>query len=525
MKNKNNLLLGVCLLALLVVGIVAALDQVRPTQGKGLSASPLVALGSGFQYQGRLTNGGTPANGLHDFTFKLFDASSGGNQVGTTITLTNRTVNNGLFTVSLDFGDNAFLGEARWLQMAARVAGVGSFVTLSPRQRLLPVPYSQSATWFGVSNKPYPYGRERQANVSTVITDIVVANDQSAVTIGADGLPFVVYWGAGGAVGNSAANAAHCDNLECTSFTTVPVTVMADDNIALTLGRDGLPIFATAANVGNPLGLKVVHCNNIECTNSTETIIDGPTSPGTGRDVSITIGNDGLALLSYASASSVGNGDLKVAHCSNVSCTSATLTALDTTNNTGWYTSITTGADGLGLISYYDLTNGELKIAHCSNANCTAATITPLGVANGGINTSIATGSDGLGIFTFRGSALSVGHCDDALCSSATITTVDNSSGDIGRDPAITIGPDGLAMISYWDRFNFSTKVANCQNLACTSATTRTIDDRSGQLSSITWGIDGLPLFTHYDGEGAATHPLKVVHCGSSTCAGNQMAR
>src|SRR3954452_2463124 len=210
MKNKNNLLLGACLLALLAVAVVAAVDRAQPTEGKGLSASPLVAIGSGFLYQGRLTNGGSPASGFHDFVFKLFDASSGGNLIGTTITLTNQTVNNGLFTVSLDFGDNAFQGDARWLQMAARVAGAGSFVTLSPRQRLLPVPYSQSAPWFGVSNKPYPYGRDRQINVTTIITDIVVANDQSAVTIGADGLPFVVYWGAGGAVGSSAANAAHC---------------------------------------------------------------------------------------------------------------------------------------------------------------------------------------------------------------------------------------------------------------------------------------------------------------------------
>ena len=34
------------------------------------------------------------------------------------------------------------------------------------------------------------------------------------------------------------------------------------------------------------------------------------------------------------------------------------------------YTSMTIGADGLGLISYYDATNGDLKVAHCENAFC-----------------------------------------------------------------------------------------------------------------------------------------------------------
>ena len=39
---------------------------------------------SAFSYQGRLQDGGTPANGSYDFQFQLFDASSGGNQVGST---------------------------------------------------------------------------------------------------------------------------------------------------------------------------------------------------------------------------------------------------------------------------------------------------------------------------------------------------------------------------------------------------------------------------------------------------------
>jgi hypothetical protein len=51
-------------------------------------------------------------------------------------------------------------------------------------------------------------------------------------------------------------------------------------------------------------------------------------------------------------------------------CTAATITALDTAGDVGQYTAITIGDDGLGLISYYDATSGDLKVAHCSNVLC-----------------------------------------------------------------------------------------------------------------------------------------------------------
>jgi len=102
----------------------------------------------------------------------------------------------------------------------------------------------------------------------------------------------------------------------------------------------------------------------------------------------VTIGADGLGLISYYDAT---NGDLKVAHCADIACTSATITALDTAGVVGEGTSVTVGADGLGLISYADWTNSNLKVAHCSDLACTSATITALDTsANVGGQTSVA---------------------------------------------------------------------------------------------------------------------------------------
>ncbi|HEY3241799.1 MAG TPA: hypothetical protein VGM03_00480, partial [Phycisphaerae bacterium] len=57
------------------------------------SAAPL---GTGFTYQGRLTDGGSPANGAYDLQFSLWDALSGGAQIGSTICSDNVSVSNGL---------------------------------------------------------------------------------------------------------------------------------------------------------------------------------------------------------------------------------------------------------------------------------------------------------------------------------------------------------------------------------------------------------------------------------------------
>jgi hypothetical protein len=112
-----------------------------------------------FTYQGMLKTSGIPANGNYDFQFSLWTAASGGAQVGSTQTLTNVPVQNGLFTVSLDFGA-VWTGADRFLQIAVRPSGSGAYTTLSPRVRVTRVPYSQlafsalSVPWSGISGMP-----------------------------------------------------------------------------------------------------------------------------------------------------------------------------------------------------------------------------------------------------------------------------------------------------------------------------------------------------------------------------------
>jgi len=136
-------------IGLLTSGVALARRAAPPRRASG-------ALGSAFTYQGRLTDGGNPANGSYDFQFRLYDAAAGGSQVGSTVTKASVNVTEGLFTVSLDFG-GVFDGTALWLEIAVRPAGGGSYTTLSPRQALTAAPYAlyaASAPWSGLSNLP-----------------------------------------------------------------------------------------------------------------------------------------------------------------------------------------------------------------------------------------------------------------------------------------------------------------------------------------------------------------------------------
>jgi hypothetical protein len=85
--------------------------------------------------------GGVPANGNHDFEFRLFSDPDGSAQVGPVVPLTLVNVNNGVFSVRLDFG-NQFPGANRYLEIRVRQTGEEFYTVLAPRQAITSSPYA-----------------------------------------------------------------------------------------------------------------------------------------------------------------------------------------------------------------------------------------------------------------------------------------------------------------------------------------------------------------------------------------------
>ncbi len=577
MTRKYHLIIVIALLVLLMSASLAIAQMQAP-----LSTLAQTPLGTAFTYQGHLNSGGGAVNGTCDFQFGLWDAGVNGAQIGSTQTVSSVTVANGLFIVQLDFGSSAFTGDARWLEIAVRCpAGSGTYTTLTPRQSLTAAPYalySRSAPWSGLTGVPASFadgidndttysagtgltlsGTQFNVDMTTIqarvtgnctvgrsirainatgsvictaipahlappaavlVNALDTAGDvgtDTSITIGTDGLGLISYYD------NSNLKVAHCNDVACTTATTAILDFTGflaggGQSTSVALGSDGLGLISYYDQIN--FALKVAHCNDVTCGTATTATVDS--NGNVGKFSSVTIGADGLGLISYYNEST---GDLKVAHCSNVTCSTATTVTLDSGlggANVGLWTSVTIRTDGLGLISYYDASGGDLKVANCSDVACSTAITSAVDTfGDVGLYTSVTIGSDGQGLISYwdRGSGdLKVAHCTGGVfCGGVAAATLEGLLVNTGAFTSVTIGPDGLGLISYHDLTNTNLKVAHCNDVACTAASTTIVDGISenvGDYTSVTIGSDGLPLIAYHD----TNLDLRAAHCTNAFC-------
>jgi hypothetical protein len=261
------------------------------------TAVPAQTIGTGFTYQGRLFEAGAPVDGTRNLTFRLFDASSGGSQVGPDFVLTGVAVADGLVSVSLDFGADIFNDNARWLEIQ-----VESFV-LTPRRELRPAPSALYAVEAGgvaggVDDADANPANELNAGASFAANILSVADAGGSVT--ADLSAIAPSWNnltnvpAGFADGTD-----NVDDADASATNEIQTISASGSQVSLSSGGGSARVSSLAASDGSPTDALFVDANGNAGM--------GTTSPNAklevaGRAVIRDAGNNGALILSPSTA-------------------------------------------------------------------------------------------------------------------------------------------------------------------------------------------------------------------------------
>jgi len=249
------------------------------------------------------------------------------------------------------------------------------------------------------------------------------AGSCTSLTISGDGYPVIAY---GNAV-EYVLKVAKCDDVACTGGGEILSVVydpveFAGWSCSLAIGHDGYPVISSIIQSFIPTYLVVTKCNDAACAGGDETTT---TLPGTNiGTTSIAIGTDSNPVISYWAS---GYTQLKVAHCNDSACTgnNELVSIVDDVDDVGEFNSIAIGDDGLPVISYYDRTAGALKVAKCNDKACTGGNETITTVddppTSAGFQTSITIGADGRPVISYwqydaAGARLKVTRCGNAAC-------------------------------------------------------------------------------------------------------------
>jgi hypothetical protein len=261
-----------------------------------------------------------------------------------------------------------------------------------------------------------------------------------------------------------------------------------------------------------------------------QTLLD--TVGAVGRMSSVAIGTDGRPLVAYRDET---NGTLKVAHCTDAACTSATLSTIDAG---GTSLALAIGSDGRGLIAY--VAGGSVKAAHCNDVACTSASTAVVDGPSLALpgRLSVVIGSDSLPLIVYvrpfqpaPALGLAAAHCADAACSSAAVAMlrfVGTTGGNF--DTAVARGADGLALVAWFEPNLAVPRMGHCVDVACTALTPPPPDEERtgpetfttfyyGERPSLAIGADGRGVVAYnFTSIALGTTSHQVAHCADALC-------
>ena len=294
-----------------------------------------------------------------------------------------------------------------------------------------------------------------------------------SIAIGTDNNPVIAYTEA--PYPNNYLKVGHCIDASCSNWNVSIVDSGSGDFTGyyptITKSSSGLPMIGYYQQPGQNQNLKFAQCANNDCSSRTiNTVASGNGSGGAGNG--LIKGSNGNPVIAY-SANVLGQNKLAV--CADANCSSSTINTIDTSANFSLiFNSVAISTDTFPIIAYVENGGTVLKVAKCTNASCSAKTITVVDSSGSFNGTSMAilpsTGFPVIAYFDLPSQSLKVLKCGNTNCSSGnTISFVDGGKvGVFSSSPYfMAIGTDGFPVISYLDNVAWKLKIAKCSNGAC----------------------------------------------------------
>ena len=245
-----------------------------------------------------------------------------------------------------------------------------------------------------------------------------------------------------------------------------------------------------------------------------------------GYSNSIGLSKEGFPIVSYHHLNA---GDLKLAYCENLDCSSAKIHLLDWAGDFGYFTDLVVSNSGKVYISYLDRKNGDLRVIRCLDNKCGRAQINVIDQGTGkagyvGEYNSIDLTKQGypvIGYFDNNLNNLKLAVCEDTDCYKSVIREVD-TEGMVGEYLDLSLDTDtDMPIIAYQDRTNMQVKLIQCLDLYCEKYESSVIDDvakRGGDIS-IFQDTSKTLYISYYDFN---LNYLKLAICKDSNCKENK---
>ncbi|MDJ0657118.1 MAG: hypothetical protein QNJ40_23365 [Xanthomonadales bacterium] len=446
-----------------------------------------------FTYQGELRRAGAPAEGVFDFEVALYVQKSGGRAVDVLV-LDDVVVEIGRFVLALDFTAVPFEAGPTWLEIRVRSESEPGYTTLSPRQRVAPVPYAITAQSVGKD--------------SVGALEIDASEVQRRVTGSCPAGSYLAGIGADGQL--------DCEPLPIGLSIALDAVGPDESSAAIAVRPDGRPVISYYDSTNGHL--KLYDCFDGACLTGIARTLD--TSGDVGQDSDVVIRNNGTPIVSYYDAT---NGNFKIYDCADPGCAQGSArTPRPTLASDGRQTSIAIRDDGLPIIAYVGI-GSDLAVFACGDSSCSPASPGEHFVLDTGTvhHPDIAIREDGRPIISYMNPDVMVYLCSNDNCASGSFEQIDGRQfgslgGFIVDETAVAIDRNGLPVIAYGVSSS-GASIYQCNDPSCNDGSRFDIDSTDAFASDVDLAVapTGERLVSHFRRPGGG---LRLFQCAPEGC-------